>query len=151
MLLVIGNYMYGLHRSRLQLDMDVRLISSSSCTCTKNKMRTHENRTDKYPSLSFPHSDCHCPWNSANQKICNAKLKRRTSCYKNSVQYHSQHDMNRFIVYFYSLLWLFCMVTLSDSVENVVIEDQLAQVGHFFHYNLLSNGTPLNDSFQLKV
>jgi len=65
------------------------------------------------------------------------------------VGYQSQHK-DKFI-YLYSLLCILCMIASSVSVESIVIEDQLTQVGHFFFYNILTGDSPLENSYQLKV
>lgn len=130
---------------------DTQRTSSFSCTCAAStKMRTHPEqdniKTNKLLTSSS-HSDCHSPMNSVKHKSWNTKRYTSTGtvqdCYK-------KYPLNGFI-YLYSVLCILCMVTLSVSLENINIEDQLTQVGHFFFYNISNNATPLKDSFQLKV
>jgi len=36
-------------------------------------------------------------------------------------------------------------------MENIIIEDQLTQAGHFFSYNISTIASPVKDPAQLKV
>ena len=127
--------------------MDTQLNSCSSCTCVNNKMHFTQER--KRTDASFLCSDCYCSMNSVKHKNLDTKRHNDTTCYKTNVGYQSQHK-DKFI-YLYSLLCILCMITSSVSMESIVIEDQLTQVGHFFFYNILTGDSPLENLYQLKV
>ena len=117
-----------------------------------NKIRTHPKPDSKGTNkllTSSSHSDCHCPMNSVKHKIWNTKRSTSTTT-QDSYKKKVCHQLNGFI-YLYSVLCILCMVTSSVSLENIIIEDQLTQVGHFFFYNISTNASLLKDSFQLKV
>ena len=126
------------------------------CTAS-NRVRTHPKSEIKGTNkllTSSSHSDCHCsPMNSVKHKIWNTKRHTSTGiihdCYNKNVWHQLQH-MNGFI-YLYSVLCVLCMVTSSVSVNNIIIEDQLTQVGHFFFYNISTNASPIKDSLQLII
>ena len=137
--------------------MDVQEISSFICTCAaKNQIRRHhhpENKRTKISLAPFSCNNFNCPMNSVKHKTYCAKRHNGTGtihdCCKNNTRHHLQ-QMNIF-VYLYSLLCILCMVTSCASVENIIIEDQLTQVGHFFFYNISTNASPVKDPVQIKV
>ena len=114
------------------------------------KMRTHPAiRTNKLTSYS--RSDSHCSLNSVkHNKNWNTKRLTTTGTVQDCHKKRMCYRLSGFI-YLYFALCMLCMVTSSVSLENINIEDQLTQVGHFFFYNISNNATPLKDSFQLKV
>ena len=87
---------------------------------------------------------------SVKHKIWNTKRHTSTGIIHDKNMWHQLQHMNGFI-YLYSVLCILCMVTSSVSMDNIIIEDQLTQVGHFFFYNISTNASPLKDSLQLKV
>lgn len=139
----------------LLLITDTRQLSSCSCTCAaNNQMKMHSepgNKRKDNSSISSSCRNCHCPLRSVEHKGWNTRSCTGTvhSYYKKNLWYHLHH-MDKFS-YLYSLLCILCMAASSASVENIVIEDQQTQVGHFFFYNISTNISPLKDSFQLKV
>ena len=136
---------------RLDLVMDTQRTSSFSCVCTAStKMRTHSSIATNKLLTSSSHRDCHCPMNSVKQKSWNTKRLTSTGTVQDCYKKKKCYRLSGF-VYLYSVLCMLCMVTSSVSLENINIEDQLTQVGHFFFYNISNNATPLKDSFQLKV
>lgn len=147
----INLFLYSSH-----LITDIQQISSASCICAvRNQTRTHfesENkRTDKSLTL-FSCSDCHCQLSSIQHKSSKARRSPSSiihSHHKKNLWYHLQH-MDKFS-YLYTLLCIFCIVTSSASADDIVVEDQQTQVGHFFFYNISTNGLPLKSRSQLKV
>ena len=143
-----------LYSSHLHLAMDVQQTSSSICTCAaSNQMRRHQNKRTIVSLSPFSYDNCHCLMNSAKHRTYCAKRHSGTDTKhdynKKNTRHHLKH-MNVF-VYLYSLLCILCMVTSCVSMENIVIEDQLTQVGHFFFYNISTNASPVKDPVQLKV
>jgi len=100
-------------------------------------------------SLSRYHSQ------TVNQNCSNNAQTTTTSTTRCKMKKQFYRANNELISSVYSLLLFFLLcfsVVYSNSTTlNLTIEDQVAQVGHFFYYNILLNDSILMRNFKIKV
>lgn len=123
---------------------------ASTCQCTENNKRTISYVCKQTNINSSSCGSCHLQLSHINKNCTNKTRTTNTSHCKMKVQFYY---INRLISSAYSvLLFLLCSsVVYSNSTLNVIIEDQIAQVGHYFHCNILTNDSFLNHKIKVSV
>ena len=131
-----------------RLTMDFQL---TRCKCAEITGRTISCICQQIDinSLSRYHSQ------TVNQNCSNNAQTTTTSTTRCKMKKQFHHTNNELISSAYSLLLFFLLcfsVVYSNSATlNLTIEDQVAQVGHFFYYNIMSNDSILMRNFTIKV
>jgi len=105
--------------------------------------------------INSPMLSCErCHFQTVNQNYCTNTQTTTTRTANCKMKKQFYHTNNKLISSVYSLLlFLMCssIVHSNSTILNMTIEDQVAQVGRFFHYNILSNDSILVTNFKIKV
>ena len=121
------------------------------CKCAENNNNRTISEQTNINSSSLSCGSCHL--SIVKQNCSNNSRTTTTNIMQCKMRIQFFHTNNKLISSVFSLLlFLLCSsVIYSNSTLNVIIEDQVAQVGHFFHYNILSNDSALERKFEIKV